>query len=73
MAKRPLDILHSALGKRVVVEIRGGRQVRGTLEGYDHPHLNVVVKDAEETQGGDAVRKSPNVILRGDSIVYISP
>jgi small nuclear ribonucleoprotein len=73
MAKRPLDLLHAALNQRVVVEVRGGRQYRGVLDGYDHPHLNVVVRDADEIRDGESVRKSSHVILRGDSIVYISP
>lgn len=73
MAKRPLDILHGALNQRVVVEVRGGREYRGTLEGYDHPHMNLVLKGAEEAEQGSVKRKHENVILRGDSIVYINP
>lgn len=72
MAKRPLDVLHAALNQRVVVAMRGGREYRGTLDGYDHPHLNLVLKDAEEVQEGQA-RKLSSVIVRGDSIVYIMP
>lgn len=73
MAKRPLDVLHGALNQRVVVELRGGREYRGTLDGYDHPHMNLVVKDAEEFLDGARVGKAQNVIVRGDSIIYIAP
>ncbi|PKK85725.1 MAG: small nuclear ribonucleoprotein [Thermoplasmata archaeon HGW-Thermoplasmata-1] len=73
MAKRPLDILHASLNGRVVVELRGGREYRGTLEGYDHPHMNVVLKNVEELHRGNTMRKLGNVIVRGDSIIYISP
>lgn len=73
MGNRPLDVLHAALNSRVDVEVRGGRKVRGTLDGYDHPHLNLVIKDAEEFRDGQSVRKSPYVILRGDSVVYVAP
>ena len=73
MAKRPLDVLHGALSQRVVVELRGGREYRGVLDGYDHPHLNLVLKDAEEVHKGQVLRKVHNVIVRGDSIVYIAP
>lgn len=72
MAKRPLDILHNALNQRVVVELRGGREYRGTLDGYDHPHMNLVLKEAEEVKDGAAAKKVASVILRGDSIVYIN-
>lgn len=73
MAKRPLDVLHGALNTRVMVELRGGREYRGTLDGYDHPHMNLVLTTAEEVHDGSAVRTLSSVILRGDSIVYISP
>ena len=73
MAKRPLDVLHGALNQRVLVALRGGREYHGTLDGYDHPHMNVVLKNADEVQAGANVRKHANVIVRGDSIVYISP
>jgi small nuclear ribonucleoprotein len=73
MGKRPLDVLHSALNTRVVVALRGGREYRGTLDGYDHPHMNLVLKNAEEVQAGAATKKWQNVIVRGDSIVYVSP
>lgn len=73
MGKRPLDILHNALNQRVVVEMRAGRSFRGTLDGYDHPHMNLVLKDAEEVQNGNLVRKLSNVVVRGDGIVCILP
>jgi small nuclear ribonucleoprotein len=73
MGKRPLDILHNALNTRVVVELRAGRSYRGTLDGYDHPHMNLVLKEAEEVQNGTLVRKLSNVIVRGDAIVCILP
>ena len=73
MGKRPLDLLHLALNQRVVVELRGGREYRGTLDGYDHPHMNLVLKNAEEVLHGDLQRKFANVIVRGDAIVCILP
>lgn len=65
MAKRPLDVLHAALNQRVVVALRGGREYRGTLDGYDHPHLNLVLKNAEEVADGP-IRKLSSVVVRGD-------
>ena len=43
---RPLDVLKQALNNRVIVTLRGGREYRGTLEGYDL-HLNLVLASAE--------------------------
>ncbi len=73
MGKRPLDVLHAALNTPVAIEIRGGREYRGVLDGYDHPHLNVVLKAAEELEHGAPVAKYEHLIVRGDAIVYISP
>lgn len=75
--KRPLDVLNSHLNKRVIVHLRGGREYRGTLDGYDHPHLNLVVRNCEEVRNvgrpEETITKRDLVIIRGDSIIYISP
>lgn len=75
--KRPLDILNASLNKRVIVHLRGGREYRGTLDGYDHPHLNIVLKAAEQVEKvgtpEEVVTKRDTVIVRGDNIIYISP
>lgn len=73
MGKRPLDVLHAAINQTVAVELRGGREYRGTLDGYDHPHLNLVLKGAEEIQDGRAVQRFEHLLLRGDTVVYIRP
>jgi len=70
---KPLEMIHGSIGKRVMVELRGGREYRGILEGYDHPHLNLILKDAEEFAGEEKKRSLEKVIVRGDNIIYISP
>jgi small nuclear ribonucleoprotein len=72
MAQRPLDILNEALQSPVIVRIRGGREIRGELQGYDL-HLNLVLDNAEETIEDKENRQLGTVILRGDNVVYISP
>ncbi len=75
--KRPLDILNAALNKRVIVHLRGHREYRGTLDGYDHPHMNLVLKEVDEVlkvgSPEETTTKRDTVIIRGDNIVYISP
>lgn len=75
--KRPLDILNASLNKRVIVHLRGRREYRGTLDGYDHPHLNLVLKAVEEIHNvgtpEETTTKRELVIVRGDNIIYISP
>ena len=70
---KPLKILHSSLNKRVMVELRGGRGYHGTLDGYDVPHMNLVLKGAEEIINGEEKIKHNTVIVRGDNIIYVSP
>ena len=70
---KPLKILHSSLNKRVIVELRGGRGYHGTLDGYDVPHMNLVLKNAEEKIEGKENIKHGTIIVRGDNIIYISP
>jgi small nuclear ribonucleoprotein len=70
---KPLKILHSSLNKRVMVELRGGRGYHGTLDGYDVPHMNLVLKNAEENINGKETIKHGTIIVRGDNIIYVSP
>ena len=72
MAQRPLDVLNNALKSPVIVRIRGGREIRGELQGYDL-HMNLVLDNAEETIEDGENRQLGTVILRGDNVVYISP
>jgi len=72
MGNRPLDVLNNALGKPVLIKLKGDRSFRGTLEGYDI-HMNLVLNDAEELSSGESVKKPRTVVIRGDNVVYISP
>ena len=56
-----------------MVELRGGRAYHGKLDGYDVPHMNLVLKNADEIINGQATTKHNTVIVRGDNIIYISP
>lgn len=69
---KPLSVLQNAANKNVIVELKGKREYRGVLDGYD-PHMNVVLKNAEEIVDGNLVRKLSTVIVRGDNVIYISP
>ena len=71
--EKPLKILHASLNNRVMVELRSGRGYHGTLDGYDVPHMNLVLKNAEEIINVEATAKHNMVIVRGDNIIYVSP
>jgi small nuclear ribonucleoprotein len=69
---KPLELLQASLHKRVLVELKGGRSFRGVLDAYDQ-HLNLVLSSAEEVVA-DVVTPRPGLTLvRGDSVVFISP
>ncbi len=70
--KRPFDILNGALNNNVVVGLKGGRDMRGIMVSYD-VHMNIVLEKAEELVNGEVKRGIGTVLLRGDSVVYISP
>lgn len=68
---KPLNVLNKAMGSRVIVELRGRLEYRGVLDGYD-PHMNLVLKGAEELQDGERVRTHETTVLRGDSVIFIA-
>ncbi len=69
---KPLEMLNQSLKSAVLVELKAGRAFRGTLEGYD-PHMNLVLRDAEELVDRESVRKVDLTVVRGDNVVYVSP
>ena len=72
MTPRPLDILDQVLNRQpVIISLKGGREIRGVLQGYD-VHMNLVLDKAEEEMDG-AVQKLGTLIVRGDNVIYITP
>jgi small nuclear ribonucleoprotein len=71
--EKPLKILHASLNNRVIVELRGGVEYQGVLDGYDVPHMNLVLKNADELVNTTKKAKHDKIIVRGDNIIYISP
>jgi small nuclear ribonucleoprotein len=69
---KPLDVLQQSLHKRVLVEVKGGHSFRGVLDGFDQ-HLNIVLSSVEEVVKDEVTSHPGATLLRGDSIVYISP
>ncbi len=73
MVDKPLEVLNKSLRSPVIVRIRGGREFRGILEGYDM-HMNILLSDAEEITGDSFERNERGeILIRGDNVVYISP
>lgn len=69
---KPLHVLHESLNKPVLVSMKGYKEYRGVLDGYDQ-HMNLVLKNAEEIIGGETKGVHTVIIVRGDTVIYISP
>ncbi len=68
---RPLDALNNSRNKRVIVNLKNGKQYVGTLKAFDI-HINTVLDNAEERENNQLVRKIGTIFIRGDAIVLIS-
>ena len=68
---KPLNLLGQSLNNRVIVQLKGNKEYRGILDGYD-PHMNLVLKNAEELFEDETKRKLETAIVRGDNVIYIS-
>ncbi len=71
MAARPLDVLDKAKEKRVIVKLKNGTEITGVLKAFDL-HLNTWLEESEERKN-DSQIKLGSVLVRGDTIVLISP
>ncbi|KAI5463993.1 hypothetical protein BGZ63DRAFT_411852 [Mariannaea sp. PMI_226] len=64
------------MDKRITVKFNGGREVNGTLKGYD-ALMNLVLDDVHEVvrddEGNDATRSLGLVVVRGTLLVLVSP
>ncbi len=65
-------IFRESLNKIVLVQLKGGRTVRGKMSSFDQ-HMNLVLEDAEDVSESETVKKLGTLIVRGDNIVLLSP
>ena len=72
LTNRPFDLLNEAIGKEVLVSLKGDTQIRGTLKAFD-VHMNIVLEHAEQHVNGEPKTKFKQIILRGDNVILIAP
>ncbi|WFD30406.1 U4/U6-U5 snRNP complex subunit lsm3 [Malassezia sp. CBS 17886] len=79
----PFDLIRLSLSERVLVKLRGDRELRGVLHAYDG-HMNLIMGDVEETiydvevaedTGAETIqtvkRNSDMMFVRGDGVILV--
>jgi small nuclear ribonucleoprotein len=64
--------LESSMGKVVLIKLKGGKVIRGNLQGFDQ-HMNLALEKAEEVAEDGKSNSLGTLIVRGDNIIMISP
>ena len=85
VVSEPIDLVRLSLDERVLVKLKGDRELKGKLHAYDQ-HLNLVLGDVEETVTTQEVdqeteeeiirtskRQIELLFVRGDALILVSP
>ena len=72
MAEAAIKILEDSLGKTVLVRLKGGRSLRGKLQGYDQ-HMNLVLEEADDISDPNNSTRIGTIVVRGDNVIILSP
>jgi small nuclear ribonucleoprotein len=67
-----VKVLDESLGKVVLIKLKGGKVIRGTLHGFDQ-HMNLLLDDSVEILEGSKTNELGMIVVRGDNVVIISP
>ncbi|MAM41893.1 MAG: RNA-binding protein [Thaumarchaeota archaeon] len=67
-----VKVLEESLGKIVLIKLKGGKVIRGSLQGFDQ-HMNLTLDDSQEVLDDDKTNDLGTIIVRGDNVVLISP
>ncbi len=67
-----IKVLSDSLHKQVLIRLKGGKRIRGSLEGFDQ-HMNLLLNNGEELQDDGSFKQLGSVIIRGDNVILISP
>jgi small nuclear ribonucleoprotein len=71
-ADMAIRVLETSLGKVVLIKLKGGKVIRGALQGFDQ-HMNLSLEKAEEVAPDGKSSSLGTLIVRGDNIIMISP
>ncbi|MCK4730179.1 MAG: small nuclear ribonucleoprotein [Candidatus Aenigmarchaeota archaeon] len=68
---RPIDALNQSRGKRVLLKLKNGIEISGTLKAHDL-HLNMWLIDIELKRDAETT-KYKNMLVRGDTVLFVVP
>ena len=67
-----VKVLDESVGKTVLIKLKGGKVIRGALQGFDQ-HMNLLLEKSEELLEEDKTNELGTIIVRGDNVIMISP
>ena len=67
-----MKVLDESVGKVVLIKLKGGKVIRGLLQGFDQ-HMNLVLGNSEEVMDDDKTNNLGTIVVRGDNVIIISP
>ncbi len=70
--ERPLDLLNASKGKEIMIYLKDGKILAGTLLAFDI-HINIVTDNTKEIIDGEIKKNLSLAFVRGNTILYITP
>ncbi|GFN39302.1 MAG: LSm family protein [Thaumarchaeota archaeon] len=67
-----VKVLDESINKVVLIKIKGGKTIRGSLLGFDQ-HMNLLLESSEEIPSEGEAKSLGTIVVRGDNVVMISP
>lgn len=67
-----VKVLDESLGKSVIIKLKGGKVIRGNLQGFDQ-HMNLLLEGSVELLSDNKSNDLGTIVVRGDNVVMISP
>ena len=67
-----IKVLDESVGKVVLIKLKGGKVIRGNLQGFDQ-HMNLLLNESEEILEEGKTKSLGTIIVRGDNVIMISP
>jgi len=67
-----VKVLDESINKNVLIKLKGGKTLTGTLQGFDQ-HMNLLLDQSEEIPSEGDSKSLGSIVVRGDNVVMISP